>query len=307
MKKKVFIIGNGFDLDLGWKTRYKDFVDSDYWPLKENNPNCDMARYLVESTNVDRWFDLEAILKSYALDTPFNQFDADPKDEAFFTDLKQSLIAYLKTEEVKTIDERSLAIQVLKAVIDNGYFTSIYTFNFTDLYKIAEKANLHSNFDYESVHGTLGNSSIILGVDDQCKLRNGFAFLRKVFSEHYRPHHIHYDLQECDEVVFFGHSLGDIDYPYFKDFFEKQSHCYNSNDCKYITIFTKDNNSRIQILEQLRSMNEGQTERLLNDNKFKIIMTDNPNKGDLNEFFNHLAKDSVATYNRSFKSRIRIL
>ena len=28
---KVFIIGNGFDLDLGWKTRYSDFASSKYW------------------------------------------------------------------------------------------------------------------------------------------------------------------------------------------------------------------------------------------------------------------------------------
>lgn len=27
---KVFIIGNGFDLDLGWKTRYSDFARSNY-------------------------------------------------------------------------------------------------------------------------------------------------------------------------------------------------------------------------------------------------------------------------------------
>ena len=35
-KKKVFIIGNGFDLDLGWKTRYSDFAKSSFWRLSEN-------------------------------------------------------------------------------------------------------------------------------------------------------------------------------------------------------------------------------------------------------------------------------
>ena len=32
-KKKVFIIGNGFDLDLGWKTRYSDFAKSSFGGL----------------------------------------------------------------------------------------------------------------------------------------------------------------------------------------------------------------------------------------------------------------------------------
>ncbi len=29
-KEKVFIIGNRFDLDLGWKTRYSDFAESSF-------------------------------------------------------------------------------------------------------------------------------------------------------------------------------------------------------------------------------------------------------------------------------------
>ena len=28
----VFIIGNGFDLDLGLSTKYSDFAKSKYWP-----------------------------------------------------------------------------------------------------------------------------------------------------------------------------------------------------------------------------------------------------------------------------------
>ena len=31
-KRKVLILGNGFDLDLGRKTLYKDFYESDYCP-----------------------------------------------------------------------------------------------------------------------------------------------------------------------------------------------------------------------------------------------------------------------------------
>ena len=46
MRKKVFIIGNGFDLNLGWKTSYKDFISSEYWPLRDKEPYCLMAEYL---------------------------------------------------------------------------------------------------------------------------------------------------------------------------------------------------------------------------------------------------------------------
>ncbi len=40
----VFIIGNGFDLDLGLKTSYHDFYLSDDWPFKK--PNTLMGAFL---------------------------------------------------------------------------------------------------------------------------------------------------------------------------------------------------------------------------------------------------------------------
>ena len=218
----------------------------------------------------------------------------DKKDEKFFIKLKQALCDYLRKEESKSVNGDSLAIKVLKAVLENGYFSSIYSFNYTDLNSIAKKAGINIDFNYEAVHGAVSRNSIILGIDDKTDVAKGYSFLRKVFSEHYTSHSIRYDLQECDEVIFFGHSLGDNDYPYFSDFFESQSRCISPGDSKYITIFTKDNNSRIQILEQLREMNSSRTERLINDNHFMIIMTDNPDNDRLNMFFKHL-KDSSSS------------
>lgn len=296
-KKKVLIIGNGFDLDLGWETGYRDFVSSNYWPLKGKAADSPMAEHIARRVDLERWYDLEDILKEFASDTTFYRHKALPREEDFFNELKYALTEYLKEEEKKNVKTDCLAAQVLKATIENGYFTSIYTFNYTDLYKIAQRLNIQAQFGYESVHGCIGDSSIILGVDDKCNLRDGYSsFLRKVYSEHYTPHHIRYDLQDCDEVVFFGLSLGDIDYPYFADFFYIQSNCTSRKDSKNITIFTKDNYSRIQILDQLRNMNGGHTEQLLNDNDFKLIMTDSPNQVQLKKFFDHLKKDSVAAH-----------
>lgn len=301
MHKKVLIIGNGFDLSLGWKTSYSDFVSSDYWPLKNKAPYCPMAEYLKARTEVERWYDLESMLKTYASDNPHYHDDAFPRDEEFFNELRSCLTSFLKEEVQKDLNTESMAVQVLKAIIANGYFTSIYSFNYTDLYDIAQKVGIYSQFDYEPVHGCIARNSIILGVDDNAQLRNGYSFLRKVFSEHYTSHPIRYTLQECDEVVFFGHSLGETDYPYFADFFEDQSMCAERRNSKHITIFTKDNKSRFQILDQLRIMNGGRTERLLNDNDFKIIMTDKPDKVLLNKFFDNLKKESKATHNRNME------
>lgn len=292
----MFIIGNGFDLNLGWKTSYRHFAESDFWPVHSTNPSCPMEEYLARRVEIERWYDLECILREYAADGYSSRRKAHPKDEPFFEELKDSLANYIRHEETREIDTESLAVKVLEAVVFNGYFSSIYTFNYTDLYGIAEKASIHERFDFSFVHGNVARDSIILGVDDHSELREGYGYLRKVFSEHYKSNPIRYDLQECDEVVFFGHSLGDMDYPYFRDFFYTQSHCQERVYGKRITIFTKDNHSRIQLLEQLRMMNEGQMEPLRNDNIFSIIMTEAPDKVLLNSFFSHLKADSVQAH-----------
>lgn len=297
MKKKVFIVGNGFDLNLGWNTRYEDFIHSKCCPIQPaGSGSCPMEEYLARQVEIERWYDLECYLQEYALNRNHSRIKADPKDEPFFDKLRESLTAYITQEAQKEIDADSLAVKVLKAIVTNGFFSSIYTFNYTDLSRIARMAGILKKFDFKFVHGDAYHDSIILGVDGHSDLREGYAYLRKVNSEHYRSNHIRYDLQECDEVVFFGHSLGDMDYPYFADFFYTQSHCTNRKDGKRITIFTKDNHSRLQIMEQLRMMNAGETEHLQNDNEFNVIMTAAPDKNVLNQFFKHLIKDSAATH-----------
>lgn len=217
--KRVFIIGNGFDLNLGWKTGYRDFVDSEYCPIDHSISS--LSGYLAEKTKVDRWFDLESILRVYA--SVENKQELLPgtvrSDEIFFYQLRDGLNAYLKNEMTKAIDLSSDAVTVLKCILSSRLFGSIYSFNYTNLNQIAKEAGIHTPFAYSSVHGSIGDDSIILGIDDKTEVRKGYAFLRKVFNEHYKSHPIRYDLQECKEVVIFGHSLGDNDYPYFRDFF----------------------------------------------------------------------------------------
>ena len=292
MRKKVLILGNGFDINIGWKTRYKDFVMSHFWPLREQVCDSQLSNFLYDKVDVECWFDLELLLKKYATDI-YVENAFDQKDEEFFDSVKAALTLFIKHEASKTIDTNSLAIQVLRACITNGYFSSIYSFNYTDLFSIAHKALIHNRFNYRSVHGSVAQDSIILGIDDLTNTRMGYSYLKKVRSPFYQSHPIRFDLQECDEVVFFGHSLGDIDYPYFSDFFEAQSNCKTRKDSKHITIFTKDNASRLLILEQLHKMNGGQLEHLINDNDFKIVMTEYPDADFLKQFFNRLEEGSL--------------
>ncbi len=61
---KILIIGNGFDLNLGLKTSYKEFVESN--EFKNLIRNNDLARYLQSVQNNQNWVDIEHELKKYA-------------------------------------------------------------------------------------------------------------------------------------------------------------------------------------------------------------------------------------------------
>lgn len=305
IKKKVFIIGNGFDLDLGWKTRYSDFAESPFGIFGENYSYADLADFLRRKSQTQKWFDLEMALQEYASTANDDYKYSDDEfirknDYKVFEDLTNKLMDYLSEEQKKPINTDSVAAKVFRSIIENGFFTSIYTFNYTNLGLIAKQLDLDT-ISFEYVHGSIEKRSAILGVEDKTDLRSGYSFLYKTFNRYYESHHIQYDMAEADEIVFFGHSLGWNDYHYFQQLFRTQSSKYlERDDSKRITIFTYDDDSRISILEQLREMNDKNANLLFSLNDFQFIYT-KENIADeerLRRFLDHLAKDSLAEKRR---------
>ena len=72
-RKIVLILGNGFDLDLGRKTSYKDFWESNYCPREYPSP---LIHYLNGRLSDDiekvRWYDMENALLDYYKDNIAN-------------------------------------------------------------------------------------------------------------------------------------------------------------------------------------------------------------------------------------------
>ena len=79
MNNTTLIIGNGFDLALKLKTSYRDFVNSDYWPITPTPANVHSERclqnevHMFTQEHIDpksgevQWIDIEGIIKDYAL------------------------------------------------------------------------------------------------------------------------------------------------------------------------------------------------------------------------------------------------
>lgn len=136
----------------------------------------DLGCYLIEKIN--KWLDLELYLMRYAAhDMRLHSSSSLSGDSVAFQMLCNGLVEYLSIEQSKQIAVDSVAVKVLKAVVENEYFSSIYSYNYTDLNTFAKQLRILKPFQYKSVHGSLNNHSIILGVTDVANLRNGYYLL----------------------------------------------------------------------------------------------------------------------------------
>lgn len=63
---RTLIIGNGFDLDLGLHTSYRDFAKSDLWPIGYQEQKESFLAQKLQADSYENWFDLENSLCEYA-------------------------------------------------------------------------------------------------------------------------------------------------------------------------------------------------------------------------------------------------
>lgn len=158
MYKKILIIGNGFDLDIGMKTRYRDFMESGTW-RKAKEHDCALSysilNYLEEKNRQESWFDVENELLNYALEITEGTYrsprDSDRKGfELFQSKLKEYL---QKEQELLNTKVGSVAMTTLTNIIANGFFTNIYSFNYTDLGGFLSRFHIPVNIPITYMHG----------------------------------------------------------------------------------------------------------------------------------------------------------
>ena len=81
-------------------------------------------------------------------------------------------------------------------------------------------------------------------------------------------------LNKTDEVIIFGHSLGENDRQYFEQFFSQQASIDNLKK-KDIFIFTRDDTSKVEIKRALKSLTGDRLSMLMSINQPAIIRTGN--------------------------------
>ena len=280
----ALIIGNGFDLDLGLHTLYRDFANSNFWPFKNSKRDSGLGKYLNTIRKTERWLDIENELARYARyvksSKPIDENTIN-KDKQDLNDLIASLRRYLHSEEIKLNDTRETckAKDILNPLVNRqNYF--IHSFNYTSIYYITQKLDIRLNGNrIEYIHGTLENNDLILGAGDNTPLPDEYDFLYKTSNKNYSSNNLAESLDYAQEITIFGHSLGENDFDYFKPFFQKISQnvgvTYNKLENKRLelTIYTKDEESEIAIKRQLRKLTDNHLQGIYANCDFKIEYT----------------------------------
>lgn len=194
-KKITFLIGNGFDLKMGLKTRYQDF----YAYYVENNPDDLLAKEIQR--NIVDWSDLELAIGNVTEKIAPAEVENFWKSEK---NLEGSLVSYLKDQMKKVnLDEekiqRDMGYEVEKTLKDfynkfpvdikthistilqnNLIDYSFITFNYTNvldkcLNAVTARCSIHISSEYGKaplhIHGIVG-SSMVLGVDNETQIKN---------------------------------------------------------------------------------------------------------------------------------------
>ena len=303
----VLIVGNGFDLNLGLKTSYEDFFKSDFFPKDAGNTKLvemcldpeggfeppltevSVFDYLRGYKNLHNWCDIEralgelpGLLKQKEKHGIYISKDSFDQLHIAFADYLRSVL----DEGYQNLDPGRFAYRLAQALdLDD---LVVYNFNYTDSLE-------RINPDYKElvtyVHGSLADDSIIFGVEDNLEVQKQYDFFLKSFSPFYRSHKIKQDLKNSRDIIFFGHSLSKADYHYFEDLFQNLTDNGKDLGERNVTIFTKNEKSRREILWQIRKMNQNKTDVLFGNCELRIFMTDSDQDAII-DYLNDLAPEN---------------
>ena len=334
-RKIVLILGNGFDLDLGLKTSYKDFWESEFcpkdypaplihhlnqcWPenleavkwydlenellnyyksLRDPSMGADILTIEEKSFLKDfssygfscRWYDdkidlLQSLVNKGVLlyrENPIPSIDEHYKEDALQSPIwrdgkaleliKRGLCRYLTSLDMHNSENRGVAFHLILSMtkcVKAGDTVDIYTFNYTP---VQIRGYSMDGIPVHYMHGSCEDGKIIVGTRDGTPMVSEYDFLQKVMDDSFMPPDILTALDKADEVIIFGHSLGENDHQYFERFFTKQVGDDKLNE-PYIFIFTRDCNSKKDIKRSLKSLTGDRLSLLYSTNQPIIIRT----------------------------------
>lgn len=300
----VFVVGNGFDLSLGMKTSYKDFLNSDFFKDNLSIPSDaniyrveNLFNYLIHKKLENKgWIDIECELKKYALAQnvsikddsiiiPNQQNVSNQNIKDSYRLLEKSLLDYLNSIKDQ-INDNPISRKLLDTIALNEK-NLIVTFNFTDIRKLIS-VDCNPNIHY--MHGNLNGGNIILGIDKvdyNDENQKTYGYMAKNHHRYYNEFNLSNKLINADEVIIMGHSMGETDFQYFQDYLINVSK--NMNNKKYLTIITKNQDSLDDIINNIETMTNTQYIKVKSNVVFNTFFTDEKDTQELKKLEDYIS------------------
>lgn len=290
MSRIVLILGNGFDIDLGLKSRYSDFIESEEWKSRIELINTkfskfeyfnrySLLKYINKASRESNWFDIEEEIRAYAKEHqrfPDNLFGIVQNE---FDWLRNDLKTYLcRISRDFQVNKERIAYILLNSLSKLSSDVKVLSFNYTNCFHLCD-VPLKDNVSFSNVHNSIYDDDIVLGCIrmPMDMVNPSFSFFFK-YNMLQKATHIYEYLKDAHEVIFFGHSMNLMDYCYFEDFFKQLSTPIAATvDLTFITLDKKsertirDNIDNVTALHiYLNSINFIHTESLYNRDKKEI-------------------------------------
>lgn len=294
----ALIIGNGFDLDMGLPSRYSDFIRSKEWHDAVSGFNIDLqqkdyqahsliGQLQMASTN-SQWFDIEQEIHRFIVSHPDNT-ERDVRDiRSEFEAIKKALTNYLKritstftADNSKVSTALHYRMRECPLTVTEIYFNYTYPHQYIKL-PIQQAIFNGAQHWVTFVHGSLRDNDIVLGCDLQEgeQVNRQLSFMYK-YNQLKKANHIARNILEAKEIIFFGHSINEMDFGYFKEFFKVAS--ASPNPIRHLTIFTYDDESERNIKDNIRNQGISVSDLYSNLWTFDIIKTSKLYENDAEE------------------------
>lgn len=217
----LIIIGNGFDINLGLKTSYNDFLKSKEFASTIEDGKNNLCLSLKQTHYLQNWIDVENEIKNLAKRYRATAVKQLKKEVGI---LKKALSDYL-TFALKDfeLDKSSRAYSFMEGLsLDDSL---IINFNYTDVFHryMEDKSARNSDKRVQFIHGNHEDNNIIIGVEDGTEMVDRHEFLLKSTHVNYTGFNLNRLLHGVKKLTVFGHSLGESDEMYFTDFFNHYS------------------------------------------------------------------------------------
>ena len=237
----VFLIGNGFDLSCGMKTRYTDVYNS-YCKILDSDSDLIQNFKNDISSNYENWSDFEKGMADYA--ERFQNEDEflfcvrdfrkylnkylDNQQKLFFESIKNKmeLVEQITNEMRNSID--SFYKDITHSITDAVYpllkdLPVIISFNYTYIFDALLKHlySVMTSNSFNHLHGII-NEDIVMGMDNESQIKTSYkltnkgkrAFVKTFFNNQFDTNRVKIAkswIENASVICTYGLSLGESD------------------------------------------------------------------------------------------------